>query len=154
LNGEESIGMLRRMRALIAWCSVSLLAVACFAPWTLVTTFRDEQVQFGVMNEYTGGGEVLLVCAVGVALGLLSRRSWLASACAWAALVVTVGVAYGAPGTLLQFGYRAELTWGAFLAFASSVTLVIVGGSVARASRAPRPACGSLRERARKADAR
>jgi transposase len=44
------------------------LAVACFAPWTEVTTFRNESVLFGAKDEYTGGGQFALLCASGVAV--------------------------------------------------------------------------------------
>jgi hypothetical protein len=73
-----------RVRNGLAWAAVLLLAVACFAPWTEVTTFRGESIVVGAMNDYSGGARLILVCAAGAALGPLVRatrlirmsRSW------------------------------------------------------------------------------
>jgi hypothetical protein len=103
---------------------VLLLAFACFAPWTEVTTFRGESIVVGAMNEYSGGAQLVLLCAAGAALGLLVRARWLTRTCAIAAAVLSVVVMYQSPGTMLQLGYEAHATWGGFLAFASSVSLL------------------------------
>jgi hypothetical protein len=121
------------MRNVVAWVSVLLLAAACFAPWTEVTTFRDESLMFGAMNEYTNGAQYLLICAVGAAAGLVVRRRWLTSSCAAAAVLLTALIMYEAPGTMLQLGYEAHVTWGAYLALASSLVLLAVGRPVMRA---------------------
>jgi hypothetical protein len=127
------------MRNAVAWISVLLLAVACFAPWTEVTTFRGESLLFGAMNEYTNGAQYLIVCAAGAAVGLVARRRGVTSTCAAVAVLLSVWIMYEAPGTMLQIGYEAHLTWGAGLALASSLALLVVGRPVARARVAVAP---------------
>src|SRR4051812_46912457 len=123
------------MRRRIAWCSWLCVMAACFAPWTEVTTFQNQTLTFGLWNEYTGGGIYLLVCAVGAGVGLLARRRGLTLAGAMLALALGLLLAYDAPGTLLQLGDQAQLTWGAFMALAGSFALVLVGGSVRKSER-------------------
>src|SRR4051812_16070610 len=103
---------------------------ACFAPWTEVTTFQNQTLTFGLWNGYTGGGIYLLLCAVGAGVGLLARRPALTLVGAMLALAFALLLAYDAPGTLLQLGYEADLTWGAFMALAGSLALVLAGGSM------------------------
>ena len=41
-------------------------------------------------------------------------------------------MSYQAPGAMLQFGWMAELTWGAYLALLSSIGLAIAARGAAK----------------------
>jgi hypothetical protein len=123
------------VRSYLAWTSVAILAAACFAPWTEVTTFRSGSVEFGAMNEYSSGAMYVLACAAGATLGLLTRTRWLTATSGTVAALFTLLVMYESPGTMLQFGYEAHVASGAYLALATAVALVVVARP--RAPRAP-----------------
>ncbi len=124
--GSRSRADTDRVRKLVTWISVLLLGVACFAPWTEVTTFRGESLLIGAMNEFTTGGMYLLACVIGAAVGLLGHWRWITSTCAAVAVMLTVLMMYGLPGTMMQIGYQANVTWGAFLALVSSLSLMVL----------------------------
>ncbi len=90
-----------------------------------MTTFQDETVFMGAMNETSSGATYVLLCAAGAAFGLLVRARQLARTCGVIAALLTVMIAYESPGAMMQFGYQASLAWGAYLALASSVALVV-----------------------------
>jgi hypothetical protein len=109
--------------------------LSCFAPWVTVTTHVNQAENHGALEDAFFGGFYLLGLAGLAALGLLARRPALARACAVLAVILTVLMGLQAPGTMLQFGFMAELTWGAYLAFASSITLVFAARSTSRVAR-------------------
>ena len=111
------------------------LVLSCFAPWVTVTTFVNQTENHGALEDAFFGGFYLLGLAGLAALGLLARRPALATTCAVLAVILTAVMSIEAPGTMLQFGFMAELTWGAYLAFASSFALVFAARSTSRVTR-------------------
>ncbi|WP_028065771.1 hypothetical protein [Solirubrobacter soli] len=105
--------------------SLAALALSCFAPWASATTFAQQTLTLGALNETMYGARYLLVLVAGAGLGLAVRNAALTMTCGLLALLLSLYMAYEAPGTMLQFGHEAHLTWGAYLAVASSLAFVL-----------------------------
>jgi len=129
------------LRYAVAWVALAFFVLSCFAPWVTVTTYANAIEYHGALEEAFFGGIYLLALAGLAALGLLARRPALTVTCAVLACVLTAFLGSQAPGAMMQFGWMAELTWGAYLAFASSLALAM---AATRASRRPWSAPGSL----------
>jgi hypothetical protein len=119
-------------RRIVAWAAVVLLVLGCLLPWTQVTTFRGETLPIGVFNDALSGGPYLVMLAVFAAIGLLARGYAFAMVCGVAAFLLSGLMAWQAPETALQFGYIAELTWGAYIALFSSCVLAITAPTITR----------------------
>jgi hypothetical protein len=122
-------------RYAVAWIALGLLVLSCFSPWVTVTTYANQTANHGALEDAFSGGFYLLGLAGLAALGLLARRPALAMTCAVLAVILTAVMSLEAPETMLQFGWMAELTWGTYLAFASSFTLVFAARSTSRVTR-------------------
>lgn len=125
----------RVLRYAVAWIALALFVLSCFAPWVRVTTYANAVEHHGAFEEAFYGGPYLLALAGVAALGLLARRPTLTVVNAVLAVLLTALSASQAPGAMLQFGWMAELTWGAYLAFASSLALAIAARRASRQSR-------------------
>jgi hypothetical protein len=111
------------VRNVVVWVSLSALVYACFAPWAEVTTFHGQSYLLGPMSDVTGGGQLVLLCALAAAIGLLRRATRFAALSALTAAGLSAMIGYQMPGNLTQLGYEAHVTWGCFLAIVSALVL-------------------------------
>src|SRR5262245_41034742 len=98
-----------------AVAGAATMIVGALGPWATAQSVLGQGVAKGMDH----GGLVVVLLALLIAVLALADRPTLLGVCALVAAIWIAMVMYSLPGVLVDSGsYRADITWGAFLALA------------------------------------